>query len=92
MSLSAIMSTATSGMMAAQTGLRVTSDNIANVNTAGYVRKTISQSNLISNGMGVGVSIEIDEPPNPEVPAKEEVPGNCRPGRQPCSENEAVYG
>lgn len=58
MSLNAIMSTATSGMMAAQTGLRVTSDNIANVNTAGYVRKTISQSNLLSNGMGVGVSID----------------------------------
>lgn len=58
MSLNAIMSTATSGMMAAQTGLRVTSDNIANVNTSGYVRKTISQSNLLSNGMGVGVSID----------------------------------
>lgn len=58
MSLNAIMSTATSGMMAAQTGLRVTSDNIANVNTTGYVRKTISQSNLLSNGMGVGVSID----------------------------------
>ncbi len=58
MSLNAIMSTATSGMMAAQTGLRVTSDNIANVNTSGYVRKTVSQSNLLSNGMGVGVSID----------------------------------
>ena len=58
MSLNAIMNTATSGMMAAQTGLRVTSDNIANVNTHGYVRKTISQSNLLSNGMGVGVSID----------------------------------
>jgi len=58
MSLNAIMSTATSGMMAAQTGLRVTSDNIANVNTTGYVRKTVSQSNLLSNGMGVGVSID----------------------------------
>ncbi|MET3665296.1 flagellar hook-associated protein FlgK [Caulobacter sp. 1776] len=58
MSLNAIMNTATSGMMAAQTGLRVTSDNIANVNTTGYVRKTISQSNLLSNGMGVGVSID----------------------------------
>lgn len=58
MSLNAIMSTATSGMMAAQTGLRVTSDNIANVNTNGYVRKTISQSNMLSNGMGVGVSID----------------------------------
>jgi flagellar hook-associated protein 1 FlgK len=58
MSLNAIMNTATSGMMAAQTGLRVTSDNIANVNTTGYVRKTIAQSNLLSNGMGVGVSID----------------------------------
>lgn len=58
MSLNAIMSTATSGMMAAQTGMRVTSDNIANVNTTGYVRKTISQSNLLSNGMGVGVNID----------------------------------
>jgi len=58
MSLNAIMNTATSGMMAAQTGLRVTSDNIANVNTKSYVRKTISQSNLLSNGMGVGVSID----------------------------------
>jgi flagellar hook-associated protein 1 FlgK len=45
-------------MQAAQTGLRVVSDNIANVNTAGYVRKTVSQSNLISNGMGVGVNID----------------------------------
>ncbi|WP_297515309.1 flagellar hook-associated protein FlgK [uncultured Caulobacter sp.] len=58
MSLNAVMSTATSGMMAAQTGLRVTSDNIANVNTKSYVRKTVSQSNLLSNGMGVGVSID----------------------------------
>ncbi len=58
MSLNAIMSTASSGMQAAQTSLRVVSDNIANVNTPGYVRKTVSQSNLISNGMGVGVSID----------------------------------
>jgi flagellar hook-associated protein 1 FlgK len=58
MSLNTILNVATSGMMAAQTGLRVVSDNIANINTAGYVRKTISQSNLISNGMGVGVNID----------------------------------
>ncbi|PZR33930.1 flagellar hook-associated protein FlgK [Caulobacter segnis] len=58
MSLNSVMATATSGMMAAQTGLRVTSDNIANVNTKGYVRKTISQSNMLSNGMGVGVNID----------------------------------
>ena len=58
MSLNTILNIATSGMMAAQTGLRVTSDNVANINTAGYVRKTISQSNLVSNGMGVGVNID----------------------------------
>ena len=58
MSLNTILNVATSGMMAAQTGLRVTSDNVANINTAGYVRKTISQSNLVSNGMGVGVNID----------------------------------
>jgi flagellar hook-associated protein 1 FlgK len=58
MSLNSILNIATSGMMASQTGLRVVSDNIANINTAGYVRKTISQSNLISGGMGVGVNID----------------------------------
>ncbi|CAN5306891.1 flagellar hook-associated protein FlgK [soil metagenome] len=58
MSLNSILNIATSGMMAAQTGLRVVSDNVANINTAGYVRKTVSQSNLVSNGMGVGVNID----------------------------------
>jgi flagellar hook-associated protein 1 FlgK len=58
MSLNTILNVATSGMMAAQTGLRVVSDNIANINTPGYVRKTIAQSNLVSNGMGVGVNID----------------------------------
>ncbi len=58
MSLNTILNVATSGMSAAQTGLRVVSDNIANINTAGYVRKTIAQSNLVSNGMGVGVNID----------------------------------
>jgi flagellar hook-associated protein 1 FlgK len=58
MSLNTILNVATSGMMAAQTGLRVVSDNIANINTPGYVRKQIAQSNLVSNGMGVGVNID----------------------------------
>jgi len=58
MSLNTILNVATSGMMAAQTGLRVVSDNVANINTPGYVRKTVAQSNLVSNGMGVGVNID----------------------------------
>jgi len=57
MSLASIMSAATSGLMAAQTGLRTVSDNIANVNTPGFVRKVVDQAPMISNGMGVGVDI-----------------------------------
>lgn len=57
MSLASIMSSATTGLMAAQTGLRTVSDNIANVNTAGYVRKVVNQAPLASAGMGVGVDI-----------------------------------
>ncbi|MFZ4605569.1 MAG: flagellar hook-associated protein FlgK [Caulobacter sp.] len=57
MGLNSIMSSATTGLLAAQTGLRTVSDNIANVNTAGYVRKVVNQAPLVSAGMGVGVNI-----------------------------------
>lgn len=57
MSLSAILSSANTGLLAAQTGLRTVSDNIANINTAGYVRKVVDQAPLVSAGMGVGVDI-----------------------------------
>jgi len=57
MSLNSIMSSATTGLMAAQTGLRAVSDNVANVNTAGYVRKLVQQQPLISAGLGVGVDV-----------------------------------
>jgi flagellar hook-associated protein 1 FlgK len=51
------MKTAASGLIAAQTGLRTVSDNIANVNTPGYVRKTVDQQPLVVGGMGMGVEI-----------------------------------
>jgi len=57
MSLSVALQTATSGLMAAQVGLRTVSDNISNVNTPGYVRKTVDQQQLTVNGMGMGVQI-----------------------------------
>ncbi len=57
MSLAAILSSANSGLMASQTGLRTVSDNIANINTAGYVRKVVDQSPLVSGGLGAGVSV-----------------------------------
>lgn len=55
MSLNTIMSTATTGLLTAQIGLRTVSDNIANANTPGYVRKIVDQVSLSSQGMGVGV-------------------------------------
>ena len=57
MSLNAIMNTASSGLAAAQTQLRVVSDNVSNVNTPGYVRKIADQTTLTSDGMGSGVEI-----------------------------------
>ena len=57
MSLQVALNTATSGLLAAQAGLWVVSDNIANVNTPGYVRKTINQQQLVVNGQGQGVNV-----------------------------------
>nr|WP_314433886.1 flagellar hook-associated protein FlgK [uncultured Brevundimonas sp.] len=57
MSLNSIMNIATSGLQTAQAQLRVTSDNIANVNTVGYVRKVADQSALVTKGYGDGVNV-----------------------------------
>ena len=57
MSLNAIMNTATSGLAAAQTQLRVVSDNVSNVNTPGYVRKIADQVARTSQGLGTGVEV-----------------------------------
>lgn len=57
MSLTVTLKTATSGLMAAQTGLRAISDNIANVNTPGYTRKTVDQRPVVVNGTGMGVEV-----------------------------------
>ena len=57
MSLSVSLQTASSGLRAAQAGLTAVSDNIANVNTPGYVRKTIIQQQLVVDGRGAGVDV-----------------------------------
>jgi len=57
MSLNAIMNTASSGLQAAQTQLRVVSDNVSNVNTPGYVRKIGEQQTLVGQGLGSGVEV-----------------------------------
>ena len=57
MSLNSILGTATSGLYVAQTGMNAVSDNVANVNTAGYVRKVVNQTTLAQQGVGIGVSV-----------------------------------
>lgn len=57
MSLNSILNIATSGLMTAQTQLRVVSDNVSNVNTPGYVRKIADQVSANSEGIGSGVEI-----------------------------------
>ncbi len=56
MSLNSIMNIANSGLMTAQEQLKVTSDNISNVNTPGYIRKQANQTSVSIGGAGAGVT------------------------------------
>lgn len=57
MSLSGILSNATSGLNAAQAALNTISNNISNVNTPGYTRETVTQQENVVGGAGAGVSV-----------------------------------
>lgn len=56
MSLAALTN-ALSGLKTSQRALGVISDNIANANTEGYVRKVVDQSSVVLDGRGAGVEI-----------------------------------
>ena len=56
-SLNISLRNATSGLLAAQTELRAISDNIANVNTPGYVRKVANLQHVVAGGQGSGVQV-----------------------------------
>ncbi|MGN6423348.1 MAG: flagellar hook-associated protein FlgK [Asticcacaulis sp.] len=55
MSLNSIMNIGLSGLSTAQSQLGVTSDNISNVNTPGYIRKVATQQSVTVAGVGMGV-------------------------------------
>lgn len=57
MSLTTVLSNAASGLQAAQMSLRAVSDNVANVNTTGYVRKVVDQQPLVVGAAGMGVVV-----------------------------------
>ena len=55
MSLSQALSIAMSGLRANQLGLSLTSSNVANSDTPGYIRKTVNQIQTSSGSIGAGV-------------------------------------
>jgi flagellar hook-associated protein 1 FlgK len=55
MSLSTIISAAQSGMLSSQTGMDAVSDNVANLNTPGYVEKVVDLNSTTAGGVGTGV-------------------------------------
>ena len=61
MSLNDILGTALSGLGASQAGLRTVSNNIANVNTAGYARERVALSAGVTAGRASGVVVSEPE-------------------------------
>jgi flagellar hook-associated protein 1 FlgK len=57
MSLNAIFGAGVSGLQTAQAQLRAISDNIANIDTPGYVRKIVDQEPLVAGGVAGGVQV-----------------------------------
>ena len=57
MSLSQALSIAMSGLRANQLSLSLTSSNVANSDTPGYIRKTVNQIQTSSGSIGAGVSV-----------------------------------
>ncbi|RMF13684.1 MAG: flagellar hook-associated protein FlgK, partial [Alphaproteobacteria bacterium] len=61
MALNGIISTSLTGLTASQEALRVTSDNIANVNTPNYARQAVRQQAVLAGGKSNGVDIQAIE-------------------------------
>lgn len=57
MALISSLSSSLTGMKVAQAQLEIISNNIANVDTEGYTRKTAAQSALVASGQTMGVTI-----------------------------------
>ena len=58
MSLNGILNSATSGLLTNQTALKVTSNNITNVNTPGYHRQIVQLGPQLTGASLTGVTIE----------------------------------
>ncbi|NET71308.1 MAG: flagellar hook-associated protein FlgK [Sphaerospermopsis sp. SIO1G2] len=61
MSLQLALNNALTGLNVNQTALSVVSQNIANVNTEGYSRKTVDQSAIYVGKQGIGTGVRVDD-------------------------------
>ena len=61
MAISSLMAAALSGLQTAQTGLTTVSNNIANVNTPGYVREVVDQSPAALPAAKSGDGVTVDD-------------------------------
>ena len=57
MSLTQALNTSTSGLRTVQAGLALIASNVANAETPGYVRKTLTQTTTSAGGAGVSVRV-----------------------------------
>lgn len=57
MSINAIINNSLTGLFTNQTALRITSNNIANINTPGYARQVMRQEAIVNGSMPGGVKI-----------------------------------
>ena len=57
-SISQILNSASSGLYTAQTGIGVVSNNVANINTTGYVTENLDQVSTVNGGVGTGVNAQ----------------------------------
>jgi flagellar hook-associated protein 1 FlgK len=57
MTLSSALNTSLTGLNVAQEGISVSSNNIANVDTPGYIKQETKQESLITGGVGQGAKI-----------------------------------
>ena len=58
MSLNSIIGNGASGLLTAQSALKTVSDNVANINTPGYIRKAVDQTAVVAGGQGFGVTVQ----------------------------------
>ena len=67
MSISQALISSISGLKTDQAGLAMVSANIANANTPGYVRKSVSQTAVGSDGVGITVRVTAIQLTSPKL-------------------------